>query len=118
VDDDLRIAELMRDVFIEGGFDVNIAINGLLGLKVFNEYQPDIVITDVKMPEMDGIQMVQELRRRYGHIRVIFITSWYEEEEIAVRIDKELAENPHYRLLKKPFKIEEVWLMADEYLRI
>jgi CheY-like chemotaxis protein len=68
------------------------------------------------MPELDGIEMVKELRKRQKDVRVIFVTGWFQEKDIATRLNKELRENPRYRLLQKPFKIETVWEMTEKYL--
>jgi len=116
VEDDERILETLKDVFLLGGYDVQIAVNGVEGKKIFVEYRPDIVISDIVMPDMDGIEMVQEIRRIQSDIKVIYTTAWFQREDIAKRLNEELRRHPDYRLMKKPFKIENVWKMTEQYL--
>ena len=116
VEDSQRVRELMCDLFETGGYDVRAASNGKEGLELYIEYQPDIVITDIKMPEMDGIKMVKELRKLEPEVKVIFVTGWFQDDDISRRLNIELRECPQYRLIQKPFKIETVWRMTQEYL--
>ncbi len=116
VEDDERILDTLKDVFLMGGYDVKTAENGKEGIKAFIDYNPDIVITDIVMPEMDGIDMVKEIRKTDPDIKVIYITAWFQREDIARRMNEELRKHPHYRLMKKPFKIENVWKMTERYL--
>ena len=116
VEDSQRVRELMCDLFETGGYDVRAASNGKEGLELYIEYQPDIVITDIKMPEMDGIKMVKELRKLEPEVKVIFVTGWFQDDDISRRLNIELRECPQYRLIQKPFKVETVWRMTQEYL--
>jgi len=116
VEDEESVRELMCDIYVTGGYDVEAAANGLEGLKLYEKFQPDIVITDIKMPEMDGITMARELRKTYPKVKVIFVTGWFQEEAISKQLNIELRQCPKYRLIQKPFKIETVWRMTDEYL--
>ncbi|MBC8277105.1 MAG: response regulator [FCB group bacterium] len=116
VEDDTGILKTLEEVFLLGGYEVKTAVNGKEGIPVFKEYRPDIVITDILMPEMDGIEMIGELRKIQYDLKVIFITAWFEKKDIALKLNKEFQKFPHYRLMKKPFKIETVWRMTEEYL--
>ncbi len=57
---------------------VGLAKNGKEGLKFFNDYTPDIVITDVKMPVMDGLQLVEEITRSEPSTKIILISAYSE----------------------------------------
>lgn len=55
IDDDEDLNEALKDVLELKGYKVFCAFNGLQGLKLLNETQPDLVITDIVMPELDGL---------------------------------------------------------------
>jgi len=116
VEDDERILDTLKDVFHLGGYDVKTAINGAEGKEAFAAYRPDMVITDIVMPEMDGIEMMKEIRKIQPDIKVIYTTAWFQRDDIAKRLNDELRRHPDYRLMKKPFKIENVWKMTEQYL--
>ena len=67
----LKMFKLFLDVY---GFDILTAESGEEGLEVFDREKPDIVLTDIKMPGMDGIQVLQEIKKRAPGTEVIVIT--------------------------------------------
>ncbi len=64
----------------ERDLEVSFATNGLKGLGLIEEFQPDLVVTDLMMPELDGLQIVQRIRQDYAGIPVIVITAVGSEE--------------------------------------
>jgi two-component system, OmpR family, KDP operon response regulator KdpE len=62
VDDEPQITRVLRTSLSGSGYDVRTAENGLAGLRLAREWQPDLVITDVSMPHMNGIELCRELR--------------------------------------------------------
>jgi CheY-like chemotaxis protein/anti-sigma regulatory factor (Ser/Thr protein kinase) len=64
------------------GFDVTLAANGALGLKAIEESPPEIVLTDLQMPEMDGLELVKRVQKRWPLLPVILMTA-HGSEEIA-----------------------------------
>jgi len=67
----LKMFRLFLDVY---GFDILTAESGEEGLDVFDREKPDIVLTDIKMPGMDGIEVLQEIKKRSPSTEVIVIT--------------------------------------------
>jgi DNA-binding response OmpR family regulator len=63
IDDDPRICRLIAMGFERKGYTVFEASNGRAGLKIFHAEQPDLVITDILMPEMEGIQTIMEMKK-------------------------------------------------------
>lgn len=61
------------------GFTIHAAENGKVGLERFRAYQPDIVITDVNMPVMDGIRMAAEIKALKADTRFIVLTAYNEK---------------------------------------
>jgi two-component system, OmpR family, alkaline phosphatase synthesis response regulator PhoP len=62
VDDESDILEFLSYNFQKKGFQVNVAKNGIEGLSVAQQFFPDVIITDVLMPEMDGITFTKRLK--------------------------------------------------------
>jgi DNA-binding response OmpR family regulator len=63
VEDDLAIAQMYRLKFEAEGYKVQIAENGRLGLALCEEMEPDVVLLDLMMPEMNGDEMLEKMRR-------------------------------------------------------
>ena len=64
VDDDPLIREIFRKRFEQRGYEVVLATNGVQALRMVLEIQPQAIVLDRQMPRMDGIQVLQELRRK------------------------------------------------------
>jgi DNA-binding NarL/FixJ family response regulator len=77
VDDDLGIRLSIGDYLEMGGYSVIMAENGQNALKMVSQYQPHLIITDVTMPEMDGYELVRQVRRQpaFRLLPVIFLTA-------------------------------------------
>ncbi len=63
VDDEPQITRMLRTALSSSGYDVVSALNGLEGFEVFEKTKPDLVITDLSMPVMDGLALTEEIRR-------------------------------------------------------
>ena len=74
VEDDRAVRALWSTELVEAGYEVKVASDGVDGLRVFRDCEPHLVITDIIMPEMEGIQMMRELRQESPDVRVIAIS--------------------------------------------
>lgn len=82
---------------------VDIAFDGELGLQSIEQHQPDVVIVDINMPFLDGLELSYLVRQRYPQIKIILLTA-YKEFTFA----KKAVELQVYAYLSKPFDNEEV----------
>jgi DNA-binding response OmpR family regulator len=91
VEDDQAISQMYRIKFETEGFQVETASNGKLGLELAEKMRPDIILLDLMMPEMNGDEMLKQLRATsWGkNIKVIVLTNVGEQE--APEILKELG---------------------------
>ncbi len=74
VEDDSTLSYIIEDALQREGFEVSTAQNGEVGLRLFEEIYPDIVVADVMMPKMDGFEMVKFIRMKSPHTPVLFLT--------------------------------------------
>lgn len=83
IDDDKEMRELYSEVFRNSDFDVREAKDGLEGLEMINEKNPDIVFTGIIMPRMDGFTLVESLKKNVvtASIPVVFLSHLGREED-------------------------------------
>ena len=72
IDDDDQFRTMLRKMLEKAGYnDIEEAGNGSIGMKLFRQNPFDVVITDIIMPDKEGIEMITELRRDYPQIKII-----------------------------------------------
>ncbi len=76
VDDELLIRDLLYDYFSARDFEITVAENGQSALSLINEESFDTVILDIKMPDMDGLQLTKEIRTHHGDLPIILLTGY------------------------------------------
>ncbi len=84
VDDEQDIREVLQTALADSGYEVLLAENGEEALKVFSATLPPIVITDIKMPVMDGIELLQRIKRQNPETEVVMITG-HGDMDLAVK---------------------------------
>ena len=103
VDDDAGVRRSVTLLLEDEGYDVLTASGGEEGLETAEKESPDIILCDVRMPEMDGLEFLDAYREDGGDALVIMITA-YGSAELAVDAMKRGA----YDYLPKPFSADEV----------
>jgi DNA-binding response OmpR family regulator len=73
-DDEPSILLMIKKMLEKAGHEVDIALNGSDGMKLFKENIPDLLVTDIIMPEKEGLETIFELRRTYPHLKIIAIS--------------------------------------------
>lgn len=100
VDDEKGIADLLYNFFHNRGFYVSVAHSGEEALKIVNSDRPDIIFLDINMKGMNGIEVLERVKRIDKNIKVIMVTVHSEKEMIAKA--KELGADEY---ITKPFMI-------------
>ncbi len=113
IDDDASLRRVLEYNLQEEGYDVAAAATGEEGLRRFAEHCPDLVITDMKMPGMDGLQVFKAIRERSPDTLVIIITA-FGEVGTAVEVMKLGA----YDYITKPFNRDELKLTVKKALEL
>ena len=103
VDDEMDALDLMEELFIKHGYETYTAINGVEALNQIREIEPDIVISDMVMPEMDGIKLLDMMSKKHPDIAVIMITA-HGTIETAVETMKKGARD----YILKPLRLDEI----------
>jgi two-component system NtrC family sensor kinase len=114
VDDESSIQALLRDVLNMDGHQVDVASSGAEALRCMFDRQYDLIITDIKMPEMSGQEFYRQVREidREQAGRMVFITG--DTVNVATRQFLQRVSNP---CLVKPFKVEEIREVVERQLR-
>lgn len=103
VEDEQDIRTQMADVFERKFGKTLLAENGKQGLEIYHQHKPDLIITDVKMPIMTGLEMIAEIRKEDGETPVIVITAYSDIDNMRSAIDLNVD-----RFLAKPPKKQDL----------
>lgn len=82
VEDEQTLAGIIADTLSEKGFEVTVAYDGEAGLRAFRGSRPDVVVSDVMMPCMDGFTFVGRLRREAPGVPVLFLSARSAAEDV------------------------------------
>lgn len=114
IDDEKMLRDVLRDAFVAAGYDVAVAANGAEGVRMFEEAPSDIIVTDVLMPDKDGLEVIMELRKRHPDLKIVAISGGDRTgNRRYLRIAKELGAA---RILPKPFRPKELLAVVEEVL--
>jgi DNA-binding NtrC family response regulator len=111
VDDELSIIEVLKALLAKGGHKVTTASTGDQALKLLKENLYDLMITDVRLPGIDGISLLPKAKELQSELAVIVMTA-YAEVENAVSAMK----NGAFDYITKPFKFDELMLTIERAL--
>jgi CheY-like chemotaxis protein len=110
-EDEKEIANGIKTLLEQNGHQVFLTSNGYEALESAKQYQPDVLITDIIMPEMDGIELIIKIRKQSPEIKIIAISGG---GRISAEEHLESAHNLGAMVtLKKPFSFNQL-LMALE----
>lgn len=73
-DDEPSILLMIKKILEKAGHEVEVALNGREGLELFEKNKPDLLITDIIMPEKEGLETIFELRRKHPDLKIIAIS--------------------------------------------
>ena len=111
VDDEARITQLVRDYLAHAGFATLTAGDGRSALTVFRSEKPDLVVLDLGLPELDGLDVARELRKQ-GNTPIIMLTARGEETDKLIGL--ELGADDY---ITKPFSPKELVARVRAVLR-
>ncbi|MBS1812341.1 MAG: sigma-54-dependent Fis family transcriptional regulator [Acidobacteria bacterium] len=111
VDDDPSLRRLMQVTLMEHDYEVFIAGTGEEGLKILAEQNIDVALTDLNLPDFDGIDLVQEIRKRSSSTQIIVITGYGSVAKAAAA-----TKAGAFYFLEKPVDFDELQILLDKAL--
>jgi two-component system response regulator AtoC len=112
IDDEKVLCHSLAIDFKDRGFDVQTAPSGEVGIDIFTEFKPHIVLLDIRLPGMDGIEVLQTLRKENEDVAVVMMTA-YGDTQTTVEAIKRGA----FNFINKPFELNEIKQIVDQAIR-
>ncbi|MBI2216225.1 MAG: response regulator [Candidatus Rokubacteria bacterium] len=111
VDDDWQVREVLHEIFLSSGYNCHLAQDGREALEVFRAARPPLVVTDLKMPNMDGIQLLHAILAEEGDTAVVILTG---AADVKTAIDS--LKLGAYDFIMKPVNVDELVIAAERAL--
>ena len=103
VDDEIQITRVLRASLSAQRYDVRTANDPEEALRLFEEWDPDLIVTDVKMPIMDGIALALAAGRDHPDVAIMLMTGFADQRERAHGLDALVHD-----VIAKPFSVEQI----------
>jgi len=109
VDDSAGIRRLLYEIFCNEGYMVEMAANGAEAIKKVCDRAPSLIFLDFRMPDMNGLEILEELKKIAPQIPIVMVTA-YSEQLL------QLNKCCHIQLISKPFDLNEILEIAKGIL--
>lgn len=109
IDDEPDICEVVAEYLNTLGYEARYALNGAEGLKLIEKECPRLIFLDIGLPDMDGIEVLKEINRRFSHITVIIMSAHKEDELV-----KQAVEHGVCDYIVKPIQLE---VLAEKFVK-
>lgn len=114
VDDDLQLLRAARTALERAGHEVVSAVNGEAAVRRFRQSPPDLLITDIVMPEKEGLETILELRRESPNLKILAISAYVRSEYADyLQFARQVGANG---TLAKPFDRDDLLAAVNELL--
>ncbi|OGS21181.1 MAG: hypothetical protein A2252_05225 [Elusimicrobia bacterium RIFOXYA2_FULL_39_19] len=111
IDDERGMREMLQFSLAQQGYEVDTASGGIEGIEKLKQKKVDLVITDIKMPDMDGIAVLGEVKKIDSDIEVIMVTGF-----VAVETVMDSLRKGAFDYITKPFNIDEIAIVIERAL--
>ncbi|MCK5218932.1 sigma-54-dependent Fis family transcriptional regulator, partial [bacterium] len=112
IDNEPEICWMVKNVLSEKGFDVHTAFSGERGLEMAESVQPDLILLDLQLPDIEGLEMLQRIKERFNKLPVIILSA-VDAVNVAVRAMKMGA----YDYLSKPLNVNKLCVTLGNALK-
>ncbi len=103
VDDELSMREFLKILFEKDGYEVSVAKDAATALKITEKKEVSIVLSDIRMPGMNGLELLAELKHRNPELPVIMITAFASPDDAVLAM-----KHGAFDYITKPFKVDEI----------
>ncbi len=111
VDDELLIRDLLYDFFQDQGWDIAVAESGEQALEILQEKKIDVLLTDLRMPAMDGMALTGQVRKNFPCLPVVIMTGYPSVESAVSALRNKVAD-----YITKPFNVNELYKRVESHL--
>jgi len=111
VEDDRQVRAALHEVFLSNGYTCQVTANGREGLEAFEASRPPLTITDIKMPVMDGLEFLRQVRAKESDAAIIVLTGVGD-----VKVAVESLKHGAYDFILKPVNMDQILLAAERAL--
>ena len=117
IEDELSYTRLLNDQLVKNGYSVLKAKNGKEGLKKAKKENPDLILLDIRMPQMDGMKMLELLRKDEAgkKIKVIILTNLEPDDKIITGV---LNDQPLYYFVKSDIELKDLLIEIKKLLTV
>lgn len=112
IDDNEWIRDTLKQLLAMSGYQVDVADNGVAGLNKIKSKSYDVVLTDIQMPEVDGIELLKQIKEYDSTLPVVMITG-FPTVDTAIQSMRQGASD----FLTKPFRYEQVSMVVDKLVK-
>ncbi|RAI89315.1 response regulator transcription factor [Algoriphagus yeomjeoni] len=112
VEDDTRVCSFINKGLTENGFEVTIAMDGTLGLQLALTSQFDLIILDIMLPSINGLEVCRQIRLQKSDVPILFLTAMGSTENVVIGLDSGADD-----YLVKPFKFIELLARIKTLMR-
>jgi len=121
IDDDVELCEEIKEILTDEGYIIDTANNGIEGLKKLNESIYSMIILDLKMPGMNGLEVLKQIKKKDKSQKVIVITARTKLNFIEIDAEKNKFEDnilkSANRIIQKPFKIKNLISVIENFYK-
>ena len=111
IDDDRSIRWVLERALTQAGMAVTVFENGAAAMARLGAEQPDVVVSDIRMPEMDGLSLLEKISARYPKLPVIIMTAYSDLESTV-----SAYQGGAFEYLPKPFDVDEAVALVHRAL--
>lgn len=112
-EDNQSVREFVQRALQSVGYRVTVVVDGQQALAVLSREKFDVLVTDIVMPNMDGIALALKTARMFENLRIVMISGYAQERMRAHNLDALV-----HRIIAKPFSLEEICEAVNDVLRI
>ncbi len=113
VEDEEELVRIVQTYFRDEGYEVRIALNGIEALKVVRDFKPDVIVSDVKMGQMDGFEFFEALKKLPEFSKTPFVFLTIMDDRTSVERATALGASGY---MTKPFDVEELHAKIQELM--